>query len=76
MKIYKLTYEEIDTNDPTKSINESVQKCISDKELELKSENIFIDLPMGNFIKTQLWDELSDKIMVTYLIEDIMFDNN
>ena len=40
MKMYKLTYEEIDTNDPTKSINESVQKCISDKELELKSENI------------------------------------
>ena len=73
MKIYKLTYEEIDTNDPTKSINESVQKCISDKELEIKS--LFIDFTMGNFIKTQLWDELSDKIMVTYLLEDIMFDN-
>lgn len=73
MKIYKLTYEEIDTNDPTKSINEIVQKCISDKELEY--EQIFIDFPMCNFIKTQLWDELSDKIMVTYLIEDKLFDN-
>lgn len=73
MKIYKLTYEEIDTNDPTKNINESVKKCISDKELE--SEQIFIDFTMGNFIKTQLWGELSDKIMVTYLIEDKLFDN-
>lgn len=72
MKMYKLTYEEIDTNDPTKSINESVKKCISDKELEY--EQIFIDFPMSNFIKTQLWDELSDKIMVTYLIEDKLFD--
>lgn len=73
MKIYKLTYEEIDTNDPTKSINESVQKCISDKELEF--EATFIDFTKSNFIKTQLWDELSDKIMVTYLVEDILFDN-
>ena len=70
--MYKLTYEEIDTNDPTKSINESVKKCISDKELEY--EQIFIDFPMSNFIKTQLWYELSDKIIVTYLIEDKLFD--
>lgn len=73
MKMYKLTYEEIDTNDLTKSINESVKKYISDKELEY--EQIFIDFPMSNFIKTQLWGELSDKIMVTYLVEDILFDN-
>lgn len=62
MKIYKLTYEEIDTNDPTKSINESVKKCISDKELELAAPFApFTDFTMSNFIKTQLWDELSDK---------------
>ena len=73
MKIYKLTYEEIDTNDPNKSINESVKKCISDKELE--TEQIFIDFTISNFIKTQLWNELSDKIIVTYLIEDKLFDN-
>ena len=73
MKMYKLTYEEIDTNDPTKSINESVKKCISDKELEFEAP--FIDFTKSNFIKTQLWNELSDKIMVTYLVEDKLFDN-